>query len=235
MSFKYFLFVISLITSTHSFAKVDDTKAKNAAISDGITTLIGISQGATEANPLVNTSPIGILGLTALKFALINNIKESDISETEKSKKLNDLYGLWGGLSVNNLLITLGAPSGVAIPLGLGFYLNSKQTNNIKNEYYDFKIIKELSLIDENNKEKKLNVISNNDFTNIKQYNDGNKSYVITNIKNLDVVTVLKLRKINSDGFLENNYETVSFKTSEPIKKKIVTYNINNVLYYVSQ
>lgn len=90
--------------------------AMSAAIADGVTTGIALAGGAVEMNPMVPTSPLGLIGLTGAKIMLVNYA--STLPEQEKRTVLKTTTGLWGGAAANNLLVLLGAPP--PIPLFAG-------------------------------------------------------------------------------------------------------------------
>jgi len=90
--------------------------AMAAAVADGITTGLALAGGAVEMNPLVPTSPLGLIGLTGAKIFLVNYAKS--LPEDEKRVVLKTTTGLWGGAAMNNLMVLLGAPP--PIPLFAG-------------------------------------------------------------------------------------------------------------------
>jgi hypothetical protein len=92
--------------------------AITAAVADGVTTSVALSAGAIETNPLVNTSPIGLVALTGMKIGLV---KYADtLPQDEKRAVMKTSSALWGGAAANNLLVLMAAPSPVAIFAGLG-------------------------------------------------------------------------------------------------------------------
>lgn len=103
-----------------------DTAAKSAAVADGVTTYVGLAtSGAAESNSLVNTSPIGLVTLTALKVGVVVLIDKSDIPVKEKQGLKRTATALWGGAAVNNLLAMASAAPPVSILGGVlaGLYL----------------------------------------------------------------------------------------------------------------
>lgn len=90
--------------------------AMSAAIADGVTTGIALAGGAVEMNPMVPTSPLGLIGLTGAKIMLVKYA--NTLPEQEKRTVLKTTTGLWGGAAANNLLVLLGAPP--PIPLFAG-------------------------------------------------------------------------------------------------------------------
>lgn len=94
-----------------------DKNAMQAAVADGITTGLAVSSGALEMNPLISTSPAGLVVLTGAKIALV---KYADrLPEDEKRMLIKSSSSLWTGAAVNNLMVLLSAPSPVAIAAGL--------------------------------------------------------------------------------------------------------------------
>lgn len=97
--------------------------ATTAAVADGVTTAMALSAGAVEMNPLVATSPVGLLALTGLKIGLVQF--SETLPEEEKRTVMKTTSALWGGAAVNNLLVLLAAPPPISIVAGLvtGFAL----------------------------------------------------------------------------------------------------------------
>lgn len=91
-----------------------------AGIGDSLSTHLAISSGlGAEANPLVNTSPAGLIALAGAKWGLVKLVEvNGDMTASQKRTALNILTSAWTGVSVNNLLIALGA-SGPAALVGL--------------------------------------------------------------------------------------------------------------------
>lgn len=103
------------------------------ALGDSLTTYIGLSGGAIEVNPLINTSPIGLITLFAVKLGITSYINQQP--EPQRSSGLKKLAGAWGGVSINNLLVIAGASTPVSliggVIAGIGAY------------YYQEKLLKE--------------------------------------------------------------------------------------------
>ena len=94
-----------------------DKNAMQAAVADGVTTGLAVSAGALEMNPLVSTSPVGLVALTGAKIALV---KYADrLPEDEKRTVIKTSASLWTGAAVNNLMVLLSAPSPAAIAAGV--------------------------------------------------------------------------------------------------------------------
>lgn len=103
-----------------------DTAAKGAAVADGVTTYIGLAgSNAQEANALINTSPIGLATMTALKVGVVVLIDKADIPQKDKQSLKRTATALWGGAAVNNLLAIASAAPPVSILGGVvaGVYL----------------------------------------------------------------------------------------------------------------
>jgi hypothetical protein len=94
-----------------------DKNAMQAAVADGITTGLAVSSGALEMNPLISTSPAGLVVLTGAKIALV---KYADrLPEDEKRTLIKTSSSLWTGAAVNNLMVLLSAPTPAAIAVGV--------------------------------------------------------------------------------------------------------------------
>lgn len=94
-----------------------ENSAITAAIADGVTTNLALSAGAVEANPLIFTSPLGLVALTGMKIGLVKYAET--LPESEKRLTLKSTSALWGGAAVNNLMVLFAAPPPVAIIAGL--------------------------------------------------------------------------------------------------------------------
>lgn len=93
------------------------THAMVAAVADGVTTGMALSAGAIESNPLIATSPAGLITLTGLKLGLVNYA--NTLPEQEKRFAMKSTSAVWGGAAVNNVMIFLAAPPPLAIFAGL--------------------------------------------------------------------------------------------------------------------
>lgn len=94
-----------------------DKNAMQAAVADGVSTGLALSLGAAELNPIISTSPIGLIALTGAKIGLV---KFADtLPEPEKRTLIKTSGALWGGAAVNNLMVLMAAPSPVAIVAGV--------------------------------------------------------------------------------------------------------------------
>ena len=94
-----------------------DKNAMHAAVADGISTGLALSAGAMEMNPLISTSPIGLIALTGAKIGLV---KFADrLPEPQKRLVIKTSSSVWGGAAVNNLMVALAAPTPVAVVAGV--------------------------------------------------------------------------------------------------------------------
>lgn len=94
-----------------------DKNAMHAAVADGISTSLALSAGAVEMNPLISTSPIGLIALTGAKIGLV---KFADrLPEPNKRLVIKTSSAVWGGAAVNNLMVLASAPSPVALVAGV--------------------------------------------------------------------------------------------------------------------
>lgn len=105
--------------STAELSRAGD-RAVLAGIGDSVSTHLALSSGlGAEANPLVNTSPAGLIALAGAKWGLVKLVEGNEsMTLDQKKTTLNLLTSAWTGVSVNNLLIALGA-SGPAALAGL--------------------------------------------------------------------------------------------------------------------
>lgn len=93
------------------------THAMAAAVADGVSTGMALSAGAIESNPLIATSPVGLIAITGLKLGLVNYA--DTLPEQEKRFAMKSTSAVWGGAAVNNVLVFLAAPPPIAILAGL--------------------------------------------------------------------------------------------------------------------
>lgn len=88
-----------------------------AAVADGVTTIVALSSGAVEVNPLVFASPVGVVAATGMKYGLVKYAET--LPEQEKRTTLKTATALWGGAAVNNLFVLLAAPPPLAVIAGV--------------------------------------------------------------------------------------------------------------------
>ena len=87
--------------------------AVTAAVADGVTTILAVSAGGIEMNPLISASPAGVIAVTGVKYGLVKFA--ASLPEHERRTTLKTSAALWGGAAVNNMLIFLAAPQPLAI------------------------------------------------------------------------------------------------------------------------
>lgn len=101
-------------------AKVERKAVANAravAAADGISTALALSAGAIEMNPLISTSPLGLIALTGAKIGLVNFART--LPEHDRRLVLKTSTAIWGGAAVNNLLVLAAAPTPLAVVAGV--------------------------------------------------------------------------------------------------------------------
>ncbi|NIC43623.1 hypothetical protein [Aquabacterium sp. A08] len=91
--------------------------AQTMAIGDSLSTGLGLAAGAVEANPLVSTTPLGLVALAGMKLLMLNEIDK--YPEEQRVPLQRKMSSFWGGLTANNLMLAAGATGGLAIPAGL--------------------------------------------------------------------------------------------------------------------
>jgi hypothetical protein len=113
--------------------------AQAAAVADSVSTLVGIANGARELNPLVSTSPVGLIALAGVKFYLVH---QADSMPKEKRERVLRTYSsFWGGASASNLLIAASVAPPVALAAGLATaYVMWQRSKNAKAEGTDVEV-----------------------------------------------------------------------------------------------
>ena len=107
---KIILFLLLAYSQT-VYPMTEQDKAKAAALADGATTLIGVTSGAlVELNPIIGNNPTSIIAFTVLKVGVSDHLSDGSA---------NVAKSIWGGASINNLSLLLGASPPVAIVLGV--------------------------------------------------------------------------------------------------------------------
>lgn len=88
------------------------------AVGDSITTYIALNQpNVVESNGLINTSPVGLLGLFVIKAGIV---RYADGQPDEiRAPVLKMAAGAWSGISVSNLIIAAGATTPIGLVVGL--------------------------------------------------------------------------------------------------------------------
>lgn len=97
----------------------DSAVAVGAAAADSLTTHLALASGAHEANPLVSTSPAGLVGLFAVKWGLIELANRSDLPPAQKQRVNRVTTTLWGGAAANNLMLAVGSTGPLALVVGV--------------------------------------------------------------------------------------------------------------------
>lgn len=105
-------------------------QASLAAVADGVSTLGALANGAVEKNPLLPSSPVGIIATTAMKVGLTR--WADTLPDEQRATFLTSFRSFFGGAAVNNLLVLASAANPVAMLGGIltGGYLwqDSKKT-----------------------------------------------------------------------------------------------------------
>jgi hypothetical protein len=94
-----------------------DNNAVKAAVADGVSTGLALSAGAIEMNPLISTSPIGLIALTGAKIGLVKYAET--LPEQQKRLVIKTSTAIWGGAAVNNLMVLMAAPTPLAVIAGV--------------------------------------------------------------------------------------------------------------------
>ena len=101
-------------------------QAKTTVITDAATTIVALNGGAVELNPIITPTPTGIVAISLVKWALVEHVAQSDLEDRDDYLRI--MTGVWGGASINNLLVILGASNPISILAGIiGGYLLFKQ------------------------------------------------------------------------------------------------------------
>ncbi|MGX4640633.1 hypothetical protein [Massilia sp. SYSU DXS3249] len=94
-----------------------EKNAMQSAMVDGVSTGLALSAGAIEMNPLVSTSPLGLVALTGAKIGLVK--LAGRLPKNEKRLVIKTSSAIWGGAAVNNLMVLASAAPTVAIGTGV--------------------------------------------------------------------------------------------------------------------
>lgn len=94
-----------------------DKNAMHSAVADGISTGLALSAGAIEMNPLISTSPIGLVALTGAKIGLVK--LAAGLPKREKRLVIKASSAIWGGAAVNNLMVLASAAPALAVGTGV--------------------------------------------------------------------------------------------------------------------
>jgi len=133
--------------------------AMAAAVTDVMTTGLAVAGGAVEMNPLVSTTPLGLLALAGTKIGFVKYV--GTLPEPEKRVALKSSSSIWGGAAVNNIAVYLAAPPPFPVIAGLimGFATWNGMSNNY--ETADKKVAASLAKKrDGNNDSQKLSLVN---------------------------------------------------------------------------
>lgn len=107
----------ALLEATTQAGPTPKAIAQTMAIGDSLSTGLGLAAGAVEANPLVSTTPLGLVALAGMKLLMLDAIDQ--YPEEQRVPLQRKMSSFWGGLTANNLLLAAGATGGLAIPAGM--------------------------------------------------------------------------------------------------------------------
>jgi hypothetical protein len=88
-----------------------------AAVADGVTTAFALSSGAMETNPLIATSPLGLIAITGAKILLAKYAET--LPEQQKRLVIKTTTAVWSGAAINNIMVLLSAPPPFPIIAGI--------------------------------------------------------------------------------------------------------------------
>ena len=108
--------LILLISCAH--AECPKPSLTESALMDTVSTVVALSQGATELNPL------GLVGSTVIKAIVVDN--EDKLSPSQKA----NASAVWTGASANNLMAAAGFGFFPAILTGIMVGIIIKINNN---------------------------------------------------------------------------------------------------------
>ena len=99
---------------------VEDAKnrALLSSVTDILTTAVAFTQGARDLNPIIGTNSAMLIPVGAFKFYLIDRVASSNDTDEGKKNKLNFITAVWGGASINNLLVLAGVASPATLIIG---------------------------------------------------------------------------------------------------------------------
>jgi hypothetical protein len=122
----------------HGFCHADTVEdAKNRAsvvsITDAVTTLVALSNGAKDLNPIIGSNPSMVIPITAFKFFVIDTVATSNDPDNVKKNKLNFITSVWGGASINNFLVLMGYTNPTCILVGIvgGYMIYNTVSDNV--------------------------------------------------------------------------------------------------------
>ncbi|MES2424632.1 MAG: hypothetical protein V4562_09395 [Pseudomonadota bacterium] len=105
------------VTTTATAPIAVSDQAAASAFADGMSTLGVLAAGGVELNPIMPTSPVGILMMTAAKMGMTQ--WANSLPEEERKSTLRSMNATFGGAAVNNLLVLATAANPIALVGGL--------------------------------------------------------------------------------------------------------------------
>jgi hypothetical protein len=93
---------------------------EEAAVIDVVTTVVALSEGHRELNPL------GLAGSTIVKLAVIPYINSIE-DETKRKDVQNLVSSLWTAAAVNNMGVILGLEPIICVSIGIVTYLQLRK------------------------------------------------------------------------------------------------------------
>lgn len=92
-------------------------QAAASALADGVSTIGVLAAGGVELNPVMPSSPLGIVMMTAAKMGLAR--WANDLPDEERKSTLRSMNATFGGAAVNNILVLATAANPIALVGGL--------------------------------------------------------------------------------------------------------------------
>ncbi len=92
-------------------------QAAVSALADGMSTIGVLAAGGVELNPVMPTSPVGILMMTAAKMGMAR--WANGLPDEERKSTLRSMNATFGGAAVNNILVLATAANPIALVGGL--------------------------------------------------------------------------------------------------------------------
>jgi hypothetical protein len=115
---RYLLCLVFLLPLTSP--AIETPTMEKAAALDVVTTIIALSEGHRELNPL------GLVGSTIVKIIVMPKINSIE-DETKRKDAQNFASSIWTGAAVNNIAVILGMPPIISISVGIMTYLELRQ------------------------------------------------------------------------------------------------------------
>jgi hypothetical protein len=119
-----------------SVVKSLKTNAELVGIGDSGSTYLAMqNRSVHERNPLVNTSPAGLVGLAATKILLLE-IFDAKLSATDRKTLYPFASALYASGTFNNLLLAASASNPIALAGGIaaGVYTHQTQTAHARQD-----------------------------------------------------------------------------------------------------